>query len=87
MNKLSRFSSLLFALMMVFSVATPAYAASEKTIKRDFYFEADSPDNLSYSVDQDEIEIDGKHYRLKDVKCDLYSQPITEIFRLNTVFD
>lgn len=77
-NRLIRVPSVLIALLMIISVSAPTYAASEKTITKDFYFEVDNPDAISYTVDQDEIEIDGKHYRLKDVKCDLYSQPITE---------
>ena len=65
--------------MMLAITATPVkiFAASEKTLTYDYYFEADSPDDLSYPADE-EIEIDGRHYRLKEISCDLYSEPLTE---------
>lgn len=77
-NRSLRLPVLLIAAMMILTMSAPAYAASEKTITQDYYFEADSPDNLSYPVDQKELEIDGRHYRLTDVSCELYSQPLVE---------
>ena len=77
-NKLIRLPTALFVLLIILVTTLPAYAAAEKTITQEYYFEADNPGNLSYSVDQKEIEVDGKFYRLKDISCELYSEPITE---------
>jgi len=68
----------LFITLVFTSFAAPVFAADEKTLTYDYYFEADSADDLSYSADEEELVIDGKHYRLTDVKCELYSEPITE---------
>lgn len=77
-NRLIRFPALLLSMVMVFCLAaTPTFAASAKEVTRDFYFEADSPDDLSYPAEK-EIEIDGKHYRLKNISYEVYSDPITE---------
>lgn len=79
-NRLLRFpvGIIGMALMLLF-FTVPAFAASgDKTISYDFYFESDRPDVLSYTPKNEEIEIDGKHYRLKDVSCELYSEPLKE---------
>ena len=52
------------------------YAEAKETITYDYYFETDDPDNISYSADKKEIKKDGKYYRLKDITCDIYSEPI-----------
>lgn len=77
-NRLTRLPALLLLSVVVFALAaTPTFAASAKEVVRDFYFEADSADDLSYPAEK-EIEIDGKHYRVKDISYNLYSDPISE---------
>jgi len=53
----------------------PVYAAADKTLEYDYYFEASDPNSLHYEVDE-EIEVKGKHYRLKDITYDIYKEPI-----------
>ena len=78
MGKIFKASSISLMCFMLITSAVPAYAASDDAVTKDFYFEAESEDNLTYTPDEEEIEIDEKHYRLKDVSCEIYSQPISE---------
>lgn len=72
---LKRAAVLCAAAVFISSFPQCGYAA-EKTITRDYYFESETED-LTYTPEEI-IEADGKQYIAKDVKIELFSEPVTE---------